>query len=62
MSQEFAWEFYAGLATVIAERRKLEWLRVLPDAANVDADSVATIADTSADLARWDDDGGAPRC
>ncbi len=58
MSQEFAWQFYVGLAAVAIELRGSSQLSPTPETAGHDA--VENLTDTTSDLARWDDDGGAP--
>ena len=61
MSQEFAWQFYVGLAAVASEHCGSTWLSPAPEAALRVAIPPAKRADMTSDLARWDDDGGAPR-
>ena len=61
VSQEFAWQFYVGLAAVATEHCGSTWLSPAPEAAKRVALPVARLTDLPSDLARWDDDGGAPR-
>jgi len=60
VSQEFAWQFYAGLAAMATELHRSTWLVSVSETANHDAGSAARLTAITSDLARWDDDGGAP--
>ena len=60
MSQEFAWQFYLGLAAVASEHCGSTWLSPAAGAAYRVAASPPKLTDMTPDLARWDDDGGAP--
>src|SRR5450631_4953505 len=55
VSREFAWQFYVRLAAVAIEQRGSSGRSPTPQRADHDAN----LTDTP-DLARWDDDGGAP--
>jgi hypothetical protein len=61
VSQEFAWQFYVGLAAIATEHRGSTWLNPAPDSATRVAAPSPELTDMTSDLARWDDDGGAPR-
>jgi hypothetical protein len=61
VSQEFAWQFYVGLAAVAAERRGSSWFGATPETVTRVAARTERVTDLTAALARWDDDGGAAR-